>query len=204
MDIRAADRADTTRMGELLAAAFAASPTFQWIFPDAVRRPALMRAFFTGTIRHAHPPGRGTLVAEQGGRIIGVAAWVPPGRWKPPWWRGILIMPGILRAGDRRSLQTFGERGPGVDEALTTVHPTEPHWYLAALATDPTAQGAGAGSALIRAGLLRADDQRIPTYLECEEHLIGYYESFGFGVVHECPMPDSAPRQWGMRRAPDA
>lgn len=201
MEIRLAERGDGTAMGAVLSAAFADSATFRWIFPDERRRPDLLRALFTGTIRHVHPPGRGTLVAVVEGRIVGVAAWVPPPRWQPPGWRGLLLMPGLVRAGDRRSLRVFADRGRAVDEALRRVHAAGPHWYLAALGVAPAAQGSGAGSALVRAGLARADSDGVGSYLECEEHLVDYYAAFGFGVRHECPMPAGAARQWGMWRA---
>jgi GNAT superfamily N-acetyltransferase len=45
-------------------------------------------------------------------------------------------------------------------------HPKEPHWYLAFVGCDPTCQGQGLGSALIKEGLRRCDADGLPAYLE--------------------------------------
>lgn len=211
MEVRSATKADTDRIGQILAEAFADSATFTWMVPEGPRQERMLRAFFTSTARQAVPAG-GTLVAEHASTrvktsaatstLVAAAAWMPPGKWRPPWWRSVRSMPAILRAGDRQTLTVFGERGPAVDKALAAVHPREPHWYLGALAVSPGTQSTGLGSTLVRAGLTRADRDNFPSYLECEQHLIGYYERLGFAVMHECPMPEGAPRQWGLRRAP--
>ena len=45
-------------------------------------------------------------------------------------------------------------------------HPREEHWYLEVLGTRPDRQGEGLGSALIRHGLERAEQDGLPAYLE--------------------------------------
>lgn len=55
-------------------------------------------------------------------------------------------------------------------------HPDEPHWYLATLGTDPSAQGRGIGSALLADVLERCDREATPAYLETEtEANVAFY-----------------------------
>jgi predicted N-acetyltransferase YhbS len=56
------------------------------------------------------------------------------------------------------------------------------------------------GSALMRSGIARCDREGVPTYLECLESLIPYYERFGFTVTDAASVPDGAPVQVGMWR----
>ncbi len=76
----------------------------------------------------------------------------------------------------------------------------EPHYYLAALGTDPPHQGKGVGSALIEPVLARADREGIPAYLESsKEANVPFYRKHGFEVVAELHVP-GGPRVWSMLR----
>jgi ribosomal protein S18 acetylase RimI-like enzyme len=87
---------------------------------------------------------------------------------------------------------------------VDAIHPQRPHWYLATIGTDPAAQGQGLGAALLRSGLRRSDEQRLPTYLEAStERNVAYYERFGFDVTKEVRLPDG-PTLWAMWRPPGA
>jgi ribosomal protein S18 acetylase RimI-like enzyme len=77
-----------------------------------------------------------------------------------------------------------------------------PHWYLAVLGTDPSAQGAGIGSALIGPTLGRCDAEGIPAYLESsKEANISFYQRHGFRVTQEIDLPQG-PKLWAMLREP--
>lgn len=91
--------------------------------------------------------------------------------------------------------------GTAVQDALHKARPSDPHWYLATLGTDPRAQGKGVGSALVRSGLERCDREGAHAYLECMEHLVLYYERFGFEMTGEIEMPEDVPDQVSMWRA---
>lgn len=61
-----------------------------------------------------------------------------------------------------------------------------PHWYLEAIGVDPEREGRGFGSALVRAGMQRADRDQTPVYLETEtERNVRFYEHLGFEVVEQ-------------------
>ncbi|GAA3783248.1 GNAT family N-acetyltransferase [Micrococcus endophyticus] len=92
------------------------------------------------------------------------------------------------------------ERGPRVDQALEARHPAEPHWYLGLLTVAPDAQVGGVGSALVRAGLARADADGLPAYLECERHREAYYARFGVARTPTVEIDDGAPAHLGMWR----
>jgi hypothetical protein len=47
-------------------------------------------------------------------------------------------------------------------------HPSEPHWYLALLGTDPGLGGRGLGSAALGPVLARCDAEHVPAYTETQ------------------------------------
>ncbi len=200
--VRPATRADVPEMVAVLADAFMDSAVFRWLQPDDGVRQRLLPVMFTGLLRGVHPVERGAQLAIGADRVVGAAVWAPPGKWKAPWWRQILTFPALLRVLDRESLKTFSSRGNAVDHAAHAVHPDEPHWYLAGLGVSPTVQGTGVGSGLVRSGLDRCHGQGVPAYLECETHLVPYYERLGFRSIHDIEMPDEAPDQVGMWHDP--
>lgn len=57
---------------------------------------------------------------------------------------------------------------------------------LASIAVVPDWRGKGVARALIE-GLLSAHDP--PLYLTCRDHLMGFYERFGFKVIQPADMP---------------
>ena len=79
----------------------------------------------------------------------------------------------------------------------------EPHWYLLIVGVDPDLQGRGLGSALVKEGLVRADEANCPCYLETsEERNLAFYERCGFAVVGTAPLGKGGPPGWAMRRRP--
>ena len=85
-----------------------------------------------------------------------------------------------------------------INAAMHAVHPTEPHWYLQGLGTDPPFQGQGRGSAVMRPVLARADAEGTPAYLECTKASnVAFYERHGF-VVEE-----TSDGRGNEERAPD-
>jgi ribosomal protein S18 acetylase RimI-like enzyme len=60
-------------------------------------------------------------------------------------------------------------------------HPHEPHWYLPLIGVQPSKQGNGYGSALLRASLARSDADGAPAYLEAtSERNVPLYQRHGF------------------------
>lgn len=198
VESRTATPDDIRVFAPVLAEAFFDDPVFMWMFPDEQQRIRRMTRFFATEARHHMVPLGATDIVESEGSIGGVAMWAPPGRWRTDRWTSLRLMPGFLLALGRNS-----GRGQQVDETLDAAHPAEPHWYLSTIGTSPAARGAGFGSALMKAGLVRADARHAPAYLESsKEQNIPYYERFGFEVTHEIVVAGGGPTLWGMWRRP--
>ena len=196
--VRNAERRDIPRLARILARAFDAEPAMRWMLPDNQSRHQRLERFFAGAIRWLYLPLGGTDVAVGPDGIAASAVWCPPGRWKLPVWRFVLASPSIMRALGQR-----GRAGQQVMTALENHHPREPHWYLAALGTDPSAQGQGAAGTLLRSRLRLCDEQGEAAYLETADgRNVAIYERFGFRPIHHIEIPGGAPSQWGMWREP--
>ena len=179
---------DEDRALAVLIAAFCADPVIRWLFPDSrtyLRAfPELARlmggdAFVTGT-------------AEVAASYAGVALWVAPDARADEEALGELLESSIDE-----------DRIEGVFELLTLVtthHPEEPVWYLPFVGVDPARQGTGIGAGLVRAGLVHADLDGLPAYLEASTaRNRALYERLGFEVVGEIRAADSPPL-WPMVR----
>jgi ribosomal protein S18 acetylase RimI-like enzyme len=78
--------------------------------------------------------------------------------------------------------------------------PAEPHWHLAFIGVDPSAQGRGIGAALLHHVLPLVDAQGSQAYLESTNpRNITLYERFGFAVQEEIRI-GSAPPLYPMVR----
>ena len=200
--IRPATLADVPAGAAVLSRAFKDKEPFVWLVPDAARRAQWLPAFFTTTLTHVHPPQQGGEVAVVGDVGTGWAIWSPPGAGKRPLRSRLGAAVGTVRAVGLRELSDFGRRGTAVERALEAARPKAPHWYLAGLGVDPDWSGRGIGRALLSSGLVRSDHQGMPTYLECLEGLVPYYEQFGFELSGWIDMPEGTARQAAMWRAP--
>ena len=88
------------------------------------------------------------------------------------------------------------------EEQLAAAVP-EPHWYLDMVAVEPTRQGTGVGSALLRAIHARADRDWLPTALfTVQPRNAPFYERHGYEVVVKGTEPIAGLDYWGFRRAP--
>ena len=196
--VRTAEGRDVPLLAKVLARAFDADPVMGWMLPDDLTRQQRLERFFAGALRWLYLPLGATEVAVGPDGIAAGAVWCPPGRWKSPLWRSLLAGPTMMRALGGRA-----RAGQQISTALEKQHPPEPHWYLAALGTDPSAQGQGAAGALLRSRLTRCDEAGEAAYLESVEGTnVAIYERFGFRSIHQIQIPGGAPPQWGMWREP--
>jgi ribosomal protein S18 acetylase RimI-like enzyme len=197
--VRPFARTDLSATVATLTRAFDDDPVMMWIFPDERMRRRRLPPFFASTLRGTGLRHDGTEVSvSAGGSVLGAAIWLPPGTWRPPLWRQLLALPGVmLRLGSRLPVAsaTYG--------ALLRVHPSRPHWYLSGIGTDPPAQGTGVGSELMRSRLVRCDADQLPAYLESsKERNVPFYERHGFQVIGELSLPGGGPTLWLMWRDP--
>lgn len=123
----------------------------------------------------------------------------------------------VVRLATRKAGDVFAEIGPRLAElsgdraqaaaeaeAVMRPHrPTAPVWFLGSVGVDPGHQRRGLGTAVIRPGLLAADEAGVPAFLETsDEHNVRFYERLGFEVTAACSLPGGGPRTWAMTRRP--
>jgi ribosomal protein S18 acetylase RimI-like enzyme len=191
--VRQADPHERAELAAMLARSFHDDPVMSWFFPDEQRRMGHSRRFFAMRLRQLVPQGE-TYTVEG---ATGAAIWAPPERWRLGGWEEIRMGLALLPALGRR----VGLAVRGV-ELIEHAHPKEPHYYLAVLGTDPSAQGQGIGSALLQPVLDACDCDEVPAYLESsKERNIDFYARHGFRVTGEIALPEG-PLVWSMWREP--
>jgi ribosomal protein S18 acetylase RimI-like enzyme len=197
-DIRKVTAADVPGVAEALAEAFFDDPHFSWIVRADERRMARLDRGFRTFLRRIWLPQNETHTHP---RLIGAAAWMPPGTWHMGLVEQLLLLPEIA-ANLRLDLPRFLR-------ALTFIeshHPREPaHWYLPVIGVAPAWQGRGFGAALLRPVLERCDATGVAAYLEASSaRSRALYERQGFRVLEECSYASGAPPLWRMWREPSS
>lgn len=187
------DRATNT-----LERAFSPDPMFTWLFPDPEKRSRSLRRLNRVMLEFGRRYSRVT----QSHDGMAVAIWIPPGLTMTV---GRMVRSGILMAPFQVGFRPFA-RFMGALEIMERIHKThapEPHWYLGIVAVDPALQGRGLGSALVKEGLMQADQADCPSYLETsEQRNLAFYERHGFVVVETATLGDGGPPAWALRRDP--
>ncbi|WP_017541859.1 GNAT family N-acetyltransferase [Nocardiopsis halophila] len=197
--VRPAVKEDVSAVTRTIARAFSDDPYTTWLFPDPADRLERSARLFALESGFDYVPQGLAEVAVADGRVVGAATWRGPGS------RG--TSPLALLRGAPHFAALFGLRRTAEILAayrrIAAHGPTRPHWYLAELAADPAAQGTGAGSALLRSGLARADADAVPVFLESsKKENLPFYERFGFEATGEIDVP-GVPPLYGMVREPE-
>ena len=192
--IRAARPDDVPFLAASQARAFYDDPLQVWALPDESTRLDVLTRLFALMIREASLP-LGESYTDDTRSVA--ALWAPPGRW----------LVDAQTAGRLDGMADIvGDRIPWMRrcwEAISGVHPAEPHFYLSGLGTDPPRQGQGLGSAAMAPVLERCDAQGIPAYLEStKERNVVFYEHHGFAVTGTIVVPADGPKLWTMWREP--
>ena len=181
------------------ARAFWHDPLLDFFARDLLHEHRVLPSGFRAYIADLSAPGAEVWVGEHHGRPRALAGWFPPGSYPRPRLVEALSMarlvPVVARCRHRRrALRLFAE----VDRR----HLREPHWYLSLLATDPTAQGHGIGTALLEPVLTRCDRDAVPAYTETQKEAnLAWYARSGFSVTDEVRLPGTPP-VWCLRREP--
>ncbi len=179
----------------MLSGAFADDPVMNWAFGSTKPVETLFREMISGCyLRHgfAHI-------------VDGAAAtlWLPCGQApKVNFIRELRIAGSILAGGGIGAVR----RSLSLADAVERSHPETPHYYLFAVGVAPDRQGRGLGRRIIAEGLAQADRHGAPAYLEnSRARNTPLYESLGFCVRGDIPMPEGAPPllpMWRDRRGP--
>ena len=187
---------DVSAVVAMLVRAFSDDPIANFMFAGSGRRERGLRSFFRTQLRRQYLP-EGHVYTTDG--CVGAALWGPPDRVRHPLLELVQLLPTapfLVSTHVHRAFQLLFE--------VDGLHPKEPHWYLATLGTEPSMQGKGIGSALLRDLLGRADEEGAPAYLESsKESNVSFYARSGFEVVGEVRVSGS-PTLWRMWREPNA
>lgn len=176
---------------EVLGRAFYDDPVAQHLFPSDETRAAKWAAF-SGLAIDSMAESAEVLTNDA---TEGVAIWQLPREAGSGFLRRLEIGTRFLRLAGTGLLRSHAL------SRLTSAHrPREPHYYLAALGTDPKMQGRGIGSALLAPILERCEKERLPAYLESsKERNVPFYQKHGFEVIEALDVP-SGPRIFTMMR----
>ncbi len=191
----------------LLTVAFDADPFFRFMEPDPRERAALIEEVMRGNVELALGAKNAFGLATEE-RVEGVCLWFAPGAYPPPAWRAALARGGSVArtiaswiAAPSRAKPEVITTALRIETLLDEGHPTEPYWYLQILGVDPTRQGRGIGSRMLREALAMADRDDVASVLETSKPAnLRLYERYGFRITRTTRL-DSSPPIWTMQRA---
>ncbi|MEV6648349.1 GNAT family N-acetyltransferase [Amycolatopsis sp. NPDC051371] len=184
-DVRAADPSEVDTVVGILVEAFQNDPMSRWVFPDDERRRVTSHpAFFRALLDAGFATGHVDVTEDHSAAVI----WLPGGGDTEP-------IPG-LDAGETDRL--------GVLLGLmAAVEPAGPLWHAQFIGVRPGSQRRGIGGRLLRHGLVRADAEGVPTYLEASSpDSTRLYRRLGFRDHGPAFHPPGGPPMQPMRRAP--
>jgi GNAT superfamily N-acetyltransferase len=191
--VRRATSADEARVVESLARAFDADEPFNWGIRQDSGRAHALRLAFRAIFRRYLGFGASFVVGDGAGSAL----WANSDQWEVPFWRDLLLLPLYLRCS---GFSRFA-KGSGTLDAMKAHHPRGRHRYLFIMGVDPTCQGRGYGSELLKHTLDDCDRSVTPAYLEatCARN-IALYTRHGFVPTVEFPCAGGGPTLTGMWR----
>jgi GNAT superfamily N-acetyltransferase len=193
--VRRASAAEIPALSRMLAREFLDDPVASWAWrPDGQRLAALER--FQAVRLRQLIAGEEVWTNDE---LTCAAVWAPPGSWHMTLRETAMLIPCFLRPRlfVRMPLVALGW------EKLERAHPRRPpHFYLAVLGTEPSAQGRGLGSAVLGGVLEQCDRDGVGAYLESsKERNVDFYARHGFRVLEEIRLL-RGPLMWKMWRDP--
>jgi GNAT superfamily N-acetyltransferase len=184
----------------VVAAAFYDYEQMVHYFPDTNRRTRWLPWYMERVLNTALSLGEVLTTGD----LSGVMFVLPPGHTRPstrdyalngfrlaPFVVGLRRFPGVTRCEDY------------VADAQERLMAGRPHYYLWGLVADPKKQRAGAGTALLRELLKKADAEKLPVFLETHKALnVPYYEQRGFKMIYTDVIPKHDLRFWCLLHEP--
>jgi ribosomal protein S18 acetylase RimI-like enzyme len=189
MAIITTDEAEDHILGTLTLG-FSTDPIMRWLYPQANS----YLENFPETLKLFGAPAFSNKTALSAGNGAAAAVWLPPDTHPDG--------DGLMKLFESVLSKDVLEDAYKVFEIMDELHPDEPCWHLAFVATDPASRGKGYGSALIDYILPRCDAEKKLAYLENTNPAnTGFYERHGFEVLGEI-QAGKAPPMYAMQRKP--
>lgn len=175
---------------DCLTLAFSSDPAARWMYPNSQQ----YLEYFPNFIRLFGGKAFDTESAFYINSFAAASLWLPPGVGPDEDALTALFQNTVAKELQDDLFAVFDQMG--------IYHPEEPHWYLPLIGTDPTEQGKGYGSALLRHALSACDREGHAAYLESSNpRNIPLYERHGFEVLGTIQV-GSSPPIFPMRREP--
>ncbi|HIW62070.1 MAG TPA: GNAT family N-acetyltransferase [Candidatus Stackebrandtia excrementipullorum] len=196
IDITSVGRDRATDVAMLIATAFADLEVANWLVADRRERIRALAGQFAMLVEHACSHGHVHTADDPDGHTVAAAVWFDYTKHVPE-------PPGY----DERLPGITGEHLPrfqALDEAMAAHHPQEPHHHLAFIATLPTHQGRGLGTALMNHHHPTLDRTGVAAYLEASNlRTRDLYIHHGYKVQSKTlALPEGGPVMWPMWRPP--
>ena len=158
----------------ILGLAFSGDPAMRWTFSRVDDYLHWQPAFMMAMAGRAFTEGTAFVTEDLGA----AALWLGP---------GVAADGEVLGAMFERAIPPErSEVGMQVGELMGRFHPEAAHWYLPLIGVDPSRQGRGLGSALLKHALRLCDQTGLPAYLESSNPKnVPLYERHGFEAVGE-------------------
>ncbi len=193
--LRGARPEDRAPLARLFARAFADDAVFDWCL-RRVRRTQAIVSFFESVLEEAI--ARDGVTADEALRAC--AVWTPSGNAGalPSLWRPAECLWMLRLAGPTR-LRRLHDLFP----AIVAAQPASPHVALTFLAVDPSAQGSGLGSHILRTRLDALDREARAAYVETvSANNVPFYAGHGFKRTGAFHLPRGGPTIHQLWRAP--
>ena len=170
--INAATRAQQDAVIGVITLAFGTDPVTRWFYADPgqylAHGPAFVAAFGGGALDH------GSAYCIEG--YLGAALWLPPGVHADHDALDALFERTLAKPQRSVLNEAFDQMGK--------YHPSEPHWYLPLIGTDPLRQNQGLGSLLMQHAHVIFDLDGTLAYLESSNPKnIPFYQRHGYEVL---------------------
>jgi ribosomal protein S18 acetylase RimI-like enzyme len=197
MEIRLLNRSEAGNAVAVLSRGMRDNPVNVAAFggsPDA--RQSKLTGFFQSVLEGQFERGEflGAFYEES---LVGVCGITRPGCCQPSGKEKALILGRLLFGASLGSVLRVGQWAG----EWAKHDPRESHWHLGPVAVEPSRQGQGIGSALLKSVCNRMDQQAAMLYLETDkEENVRFYQKHGFEVVGHSLAIDQ--KSWYMRRLP--
>jgi GNAT superfamily N-acetyltransferase len=182
--VRPAEPRDVPAIAATLTVATAESRWARWALPADGRVQRLTRLHELVAAHRGVATGT-TWVTDD---VTAVAAWEPPPGAADP-------VPADVEAALAREIpRLHGDRWPAVtatDAIIAASRPSEPHWWLAALGTRPSARRQGLAGAVLAPVLQRSDAELVPAAAAVHTWAnVRWLRRYGFVVVETTDTAD--------------